>query len=278
MANSTTIATTTAVTNHTTTITFTSTHTTTQQLAAAPFLGIPTELWIIILPLIGVSVWLILKFQVKAVPVTLLLLAKNYSALKLKVNRDLAGLWLTVINARGKKADTIKQKGKPFEVYSVDNKDAIAYTLRERRKEAELGESLWGQLVAKGFKIEEKKEGRRQKHKGYLIKKDAPESEIVYVEIPTGGMKHETMFTAVEGTGHTVELLDIKPLIDESAANASGSDGVIHQEINAAKSWLQLLGEAASRPLGQTLILLGAGMAMGGLLIVMVFLFGGHFK
>lgn len=276
MPNSTTI---TNSTQSTITQTFTVTHTSTQQLAPSPFfLGIPNELWLVIIPVIGVVFYLVLKFNVKGVPVKVLWLAKNYSALQLRASEDLQGLWLTIINARGKKVETIKKTGKAIEVYMAANKNGIAYTLNERRKAAELDDATKEMLKAKGFNLQEVRKGRKMKLKGYIMKKDAPDIEIAYLDLPKGGMKHERMYTAVEGTGHTLDLLNWREIIDQQDTNESGSDGVIHQEINAAKSWLQLLAEAARASLGNTLLMVGGGFGIGGMVVMLALILTGHFK
>ena len=260
------------------TVTFTATQTTTHTVttAATPFLGIPTELWILILPLIAILGWLLLKFNVKTIPVKVLWLAKNYSALRLRASEDLQGLWLTIINARGKKVETIKKTGRAIEVYDLDNKNGIAYTLNERRKAAGLSDEMKTSIEGLGFRVEEIV--RKGKRRGYLVKKDGPATELAYLNIPSGGLKHEKLYTAVEGSGHTLDLLDLKEGIDKAETNTEGSDGIIHGEINAAKSWLALLAEAAKANLANTLLMFGGGAGIGGMVVMLALLVSGHVR
>lgn len=267
--------------NQTTTITLTgSTHTVTTQ--APPFLlfGVPPELAAVFTIAIVAVVYLFFRFQVKGVPVIIELIARNYQAKQFRAQQDLNGLWLYILNARGKKAATLKKTGLPVEVHLVDNKSR-AYMIQEGKRNGGLDPDIKKQLYEKGWKIREIEGKKEKERKAYIFEEPSPPYKtLAYIDIEAGGQKRFTKFTAVEGTGTTMQLIDVKKKVDEAGEseddNSEASSGLIHEELAAAKSFLVILAEAMQGAFKSFILPMIAGAGLSATAILLVLELTGH--
>lgn len=268
------------------TSTFTVNHTTTT--AAAPFLlfGLPPELVAVFtFAIVGVVI-AYFRLQVKGLPVLIRWLRSNYSAVQFRAQEDLRGIYLYVLNARGKREETITKTGKPFQVKVVDNK-SYAYLLRDGKAGHDLSAIEKEELEKKGWKIVDRSErytnwrGKELPRKAYLIEKKEPTEQLAYLDIAAGGQKMYRMYDAVEGTGTTLELLDVKNKIDAAIENSektetAASSGMVHEELAASKSFLDLLAEAMQGSFKTFLIPFLAGGGVFGMAVLLVAILSGH--
>jgi hypothetical protein len=259
--------------NVTTTVTFTATKTTTQQIVAAPFLGIPTELWLILVAAAVILGYTFFKLQVKSMPVNVLLVRQNFSGLLLNAAEDIGGVFLYVFQGR-KKVDTLKKVGRPIEVVIPGN-NAKLYVEEKKRHGDGLDEKTLKGLKEQGYKVTEEK--RSKAHQGYLLEKDVANEKVTgYLDMPRGGVKTLRLYTSVEGTGETV---DYKELVTESKPqDATGTSGVLHEEINAVKTFLKEWAAAAVGTFKALVVpaLMGGGIV--GMVILLVLMLSGFHR
>lgn len=262
-----------AVTNATSTVTFTATHTTTVQ--AAPFLlfGLPPELVGLFAIVAVIMVYAVLKYNVKGVPVQLLWIYKNGSALLMRSKEDMQGIFLEVMNARGKKLETLKKPGLALPVKVMPDK-FTAYV--EMPKNTTMQDSTLVELRSKGFKISPAKQNRKGVIKAYLIEKESKLTEaLAYLDVSLGGLKTMRLYGAVEGAGETFNWQD---KIDAAKSTDPGNTAVIHEMRSAFKSFAQILADAVKGTFSALLIPLIMGISLGGMLTVILLLVSGHMK
>jgi hypothetical protein len=277
-----------AIENVTTTVTSVSTilntvtHSTTVQ--AAPFLlfGLPPELVVIFTIALIAIVFGILRYQVKGMPVVVKWLRKNYSAVQFRAQEDLGGIFLYVLNARGKREETIKKTGLPIEVKIINNKSE-AYFLKPKNGHS-LDGKLLEQIKAKGFSVELRSTmDRKGKEvtKGYIIEKKEPTEQLAYLDVAAGGLKMYREYNIVEGTGTTMQLLDIRKKIDEQGgekAEDSGNSSLMHEVRGAAKGFLALMAEAMQGTFKSLILPLVAGGGLFSMILIVIEMLTGHLK
>src|SRR5881296_3722599 len=135
----------------------------------ADLFGIGYEIWAIF-ALIGFTVfYLLFKRNIKGIPVILKWIYKNGSALQLRAQQDLGGIFIYVMNARGKKVETLKQTGLPLEVSILSNRfKAYVETNIDN-----LGyKTTLAELKNKGFKVSSQPDKKKGRIKAYLIGKE----------------------------------------------------------------------------------------------------------
>lgn len=266
----------------TTTVTSTQagfTATTTIQHQAAPVLifGLPPELVAVFAFVVFGLVYAFFKFQVKGVPVSLLWIYKNGTAIMLKGQEDLQGVFLTVIKG-GKKAETIKKTGLALPVSYVPGKFEAYIETPETNKELAHSISL---LKFKGFTVTEKEDKTRRKGffgkeliKVYLIARESlPVETLAYLNVNLGGLKQARIYGAVEGAGET---FDWTGKIQQAGTSDPGNTVLLQEMKSAGKAFFALLAEAMQGTLKNFVLPLVAGAGMGGLMVFLVVELTGH--
>lgn len=267
------------LTNITTTVTqtFTGFHTTTQQVPASGFvLGVPDDLWFLII--IGAVVLGVYFFrtQVKDIPVNILWVFKNHSGRIFRAAEDLEGAFLTVFDWKGKGVETLKKNGVPVEVTYLPEK-AKAYIVRSETKNGKpMDDATKRALEAQGFKVEEQPDGKKGE-KAYVINRDPKEERTTaYLDVHLGGLKSMRLYTTLQGTGTTIDLL--KELEKATATTKAGNESVMHEERGAAKAYLRDIAEAFAGSWKTVILPLVAGLGIGGMISLLLILLTGHFK
>ncbi len=256
----------------TTTSTVTFTRTTIQQLPATPFLGIDDTLWLVIIGAILAFSYILFTRQVKGVPYSLKWIYKTGSALQLTVGQDLNGLFISVMNARGKKLETLTKDAEPLEVTVIPPK--VEFYMDPKEAGTTLDADTTALIESKGFKVKERREGRKQKFRGYLVYNEPKLKKVLaFLDVSLGGLRHVREYATIEGSGTTVDWMERA----KDAPVGVGKNAVIHEEISAGKSWLHLLAEAAQ---GSRSLLIGAVMGGGiaGTAMLLVFLLAGFHR
>jgi hypothetical protein len=260
--------------NSTSTVTFTATHTSTVQLAAPNVLGFPPEIFALIIWAAVVVIFLFFRLQVKGVPSVLLWIYKTGSALQFRIHQDLNGLFITVLSARGKKLETLTQGAEPLEVTVMPDK--VEFFIKPEDLGQVVDEEMKRMIEAKGFKIKEKRAGKKNKLKGYLVYNEPKLKRVLaYLDTSLGGLRHMRLFATFEGSGTTVDWMD---RAKDFKPDTNVKTGIIHQEQSAAKGWLQLLADAAKGTFGAILLPLLAGGGLFGMAELLVLILTGHFK
>lgn len=267
----------------TSTVTVVSTVHQTQTINNGPLLifGLPPELIAVILFAVAGIGYAWFRFSARGRPVIVEWLFRNYSGKQFRAMEDLNGLWLYIMNATGKKAATLKKNGLPIEVELTNNK-ARAYTIQERHRNGGLDSATRQDLINKGFKIKDLPFKNEKVRKGYILTEpDPPKKTLAYIDYEAGGAKIFRKYTVVEGTGTTMTVLDMKAKIDgtkEMEPGDEASAGLVHEELAASKSFLQLLAEAMQGNIKTFLIPLLAGLGIGGMITALLFVLSGHLK
>lgn len=274
-----------AVTNSTVTATITekavtstiiNTVTQSTTIQAQPFLlfGLPPELLaIFVLAILGIA-FFFFKFQVKGVPVMLTWIYKNGSAVMLRAQEDLQGIFLNVLKG-SKKVETLKKTGLPLQVRYMPNKFQ-AYI--DVPKDQTINDDVLRRLKDKGFKITPTKYTRKGEVKAYLIDKEPSlTSGLAYLDVNLGGLKTARLYAAIEGTGQTI---DWAPRIQASGNGESnpGNTVVIHEVRSAAKEFLHMMAESMKGTFQALILPLIAGAGIGGMLVTILVILTGHLR
>lgn len=235
--------------------------------------GIPPEVYVVFALAAVALVWLVFKYNVKGTPAQVLWLYKNYSGKLFRVMEDLGGIFLYILSANGKKAETLKKTGQPIEVDVIPR--TVSYFLDDDGYYNVLSEKLRADIEAAGFKITQRplesvgRIRRKIQSKGYLVKAETPKSRLAYIDVAaSGGPKRIRLYVAVEGTGTTTEFVDVRGIVDGAKNVDPGNSSIIHEERSAVKAFLSEWA-AALRGTLQNLIL---PMATGAGLLAMVLL------
>jgi hypothetical protein len=206
-------------------------------------------------------------------------LFRNHSGKQFRALEDLNGLWLYILNARGKKAATLKKNGLPIEVSIVGNK-ARAYVIQEKHRNGGLDSGIRAQLQDRGFKVREIPQEKPDKNgrKGYILEEpDPPKKTLAYIDVEAGGQKIFRKYTVVEGTGTSLELLDMGHKVDNTKElEDEGGSALIHEMQAASKSFLVILAEAMQGAFKSLILPLIAGVGMGGMIVFLVLMLTGH--
>lgn len=269
------------VVNSTSTVTSVSTSTATQistihqttTINAGPTLvfGLPVELVaIIVLAMVGI-VFLFFRFQVKGVPVNLIWIYKNGSAIMFRAREDLQGIFLDIIKS-GRKAEIIKKTGLPLAVRYVPDKFNAYIDTPAANKNIE---SAMQELRVKGFKVIEQPDRKRGFFprptliKGYIIQKEPSlEKALAYLDVNLGGLKQVRLYASIEGSGETI---DWSPKIQESKGEQDSGNTILLGEMkSAAKQFFALLAEAMQGSIKTFLLPLIAGLGIGAMLMVLI--------
>jgi hypothetical protein len=255
----------------TSTVTLTGTHTVTVQAAPVLLFGLPPELILIFTVAAVFVIWGFFRFQVKGVTVSLIWIYKNGSAIMLNAQQDLQGIFLYVIKGR-RKVETLKKTGMPLQVRYLPPKFK-AYM--ETPKNHALDDPNFKALREKGFKITPERHDRRGNIKAYLLEKDGSiEETFAYLDVNLGGLKTAQLYATVEGSGETMSW---QKKIDDAPVD-SGNTVVLQEMRTAAKGFFQLLAEAMQGSLKTFLLPLIAGLGIGGMVTVLLFILSGHLK
>lgn len=263
------------VVNSTSTVTSVSTSTATQistihqttTINAGPTLvfGLPVELVaIIVLAMVGI-VFLFFRFQVKGVPVNLIWIYKNGSAVMFRAREDLQGIFLDIIRG-GRKAEIIKKTGLPLAVRYIPDKFR-AYI--DVPKDKTISEPEMKQLKDRGFKITPTKYDRKSRIRGYLVEKEHEmDTALAYLDVNLGGLKQVRLYASIEGSGETI---DWTPKIQESKGEQDSGNTILLGEMkSAAKQFFALLAEAMQGSIKTFLLPLIAGLGIGAMLMVLI--------
>lgn len=264
------------VTTSTTTIILTSTHTNTVQAAPVLLFGLPPEIILIFTVAIVAIVFLFFRFQVKGVAVSLIWIYKNGSAVMMGAKEDLQGIFLDVLKG-GRKVEILKKTGLALPVRYVPGKfKAYMDTPKDKTLAEVVGGPLLEQLRAAGFKLTPAKYDRKARVRGYLVERErGPEKAIAYLDVSLGGMRQARLYTTVEGTGETIDWM---PRIAGASQNDSSNTVVLQEMKTAAKSFFALLAEAMQGSFKTMLLPLIAGLGIGAMLMVVLFLVTGRLK
>lgn len=255
------------------TSTFTVTHSTTVQAQPFLLLGLPPELVAVILIVVTIMVYAAFKFQVKGVPVQLLWIYKNGSALMLRAKEDMQGIFLEVLSARGKKLETLKKPGLALPVKVMPDKFS-AYI--EVPKDATMQDETLQNLRAKGFKISPAKHDKKGAVRAYIVEREAELTEaLAYLDVSLGGLKTMRLYGAIEGSGETFNWVE---KIDAAGSTDPGNTAVIHEMRSAFKSFAQILADAVKGTLSALLVPMIGGLGIGGMLAFILILVTGHLK
>jgi hypothetical protein len=249
----------------TTTVTFTGT--TTHTVQAAPFLlfGLPPELVLGFTLAIVAVIFLFFRFQVKGVPVMLVWIYKNGSAIMLRAREDLQGIFLDVLKS-GKKAEIIKKTGLALPVrYLPNNFKAYIEPPKNRFTET----AIIKDLRTAGFKVNVQRTDRKGAVKAYLIEKEASvEKTLAFLDVNLGGMKSAKLYATIEGMGETI---DWQPKIETTNNKDDSGNTILLQEMKtAAKGFFALLAEAMQGTMKSLILPLVAGVGLGITIIVLV--------
>lgn len=247
------------------------THTVTTQAPTFLLFGLPPELIALFTFAIVGIIYAFFRFQVKGVPVLLIWIYKNGAAIILKGKEDLQGIFLDVIRGN-KKVELLKKTGLPLQVrYLPDKFKAYIDVPKDRT----INEEKLKALRDDGFKMTVAKYDRKARIRGYIIEKEhLMEKTLAYLDVNLGGMKMARIYAAIEGSGETI---DWAPKIAGSSED-TGNTVLLGEMKSAAKGFFQLLAEAMQGSLKTFLLPLLAGLGLGGMLVVLVFILSGHVK
>lgn len=249
--------------NATTTATFVATTTSTVHGTTLAVFNPTTEIGLIVGFLILVGSVLYFRSSVKGLPVMIRWIYKNGQAVLFKGQQDVGGLFIGVLNARGKRAESLKATGTPIEVFYVPEK-AKAYVIED-----DLGREV----------VTDKQGTPLKDKKGNQITKAVPQLTTAYMDVSLGGLKHVRMYDAVEGVGKVVDwnhIIKSELQLDEDSEE--GASGLYNEEMNAMKGIFRLFAEALVGTLRGLLMPYVAGLGTGAMLLTFLFLFTGHFK
>lgn len=233
--------------------------------------GLPPEVFVVIILAVVGIVFLFFRFQVKGVPVYLVWIYKNGTAVWLKAREDLQGIFLDVIKG-GKKVEVLKKTGLALPVRYLPN-NFKAY-IETPAKNVQLVGAM-AELKMKGFTVEERSDrvqGRIRRHliKTYLIEKKAETTEaLAYLDVSLGGLKQARIYASIEGSGETI---DWKPKIEGEEGKDPGNTVLIQEMRSAAKGFFALLAEMLQGGIRSLLLPLIAGLGIGGLLVAIIFI------
>lgn len=264
-------------TSNTTTVTetFTSTRTTTQQLPAPGFIfGIPTELWLVGIIVIGIVGFYFFRTQVRDIPVNVLWVFRNGHSRIFRASEDLGGVFLNVMDWKGKKAETLKKTGEPLEVTYMPER-AKTYIIEPETKHGKpLTQETMAELEHEGFRLREETD-RKGKLKAYIATRPPKEEkELAYIDAHLGGLKTARLFVVPEGTGST---FDVVKAIQGLNVEDPGNTSLLHEERGAAKAALKDYAEAAAGSFRTLVIPLVAGLGIGGMISLLFILLTGHY-
>ena len=271
--NSTTTTTVTSATHTVTaTVTFTRVSTSIQQLVPTNPLGIPYELWALLLGSIIAVSYLFFKINVKGIPTFVTFVRRNGgTALQLSATKALDGLFINVREGTGKRIIPIKEKGVAIDVTVLPPKfEAYVET-----KGRELEEEVIADMERKGFKVREKR-SKKDKLRGYLLNYEPLATKTkAFLDVSLGGLKHANTYTTIEGSGETIDWQEI-------ISGTKGSDpgnAAVMQELRAGVRAMFADWANAMKGTLQTLILpMATGAGLMGMIIFLIFLATGHFK
>lgn len=260
----------------TTTVTLTGTHTVTVQAAPVLLFGLPPELILIFTVAVVAVVFLFFRFQVKGVAVSLIWIYKNGTAVMMGAKEDLQGIFLDVLKG-GRKVEILKKTGLALPVRYVPGKfKAYMDTPKDKTLAEVVGGPLLEQLRGAGFKLTPTKYDRKARVRGYLVEKErGTEKAIAYLDVSLGGMKQARLYASVEGTGETIDWM---PRIAAANQNDASNTVILQEMKTAAKSFFALLAEAMQGSLKTFLLPLLAGLGLGGMITLLLFVLSGHLK
>jgi len=261
-----------SVSVQTSTVINTVTHSETIQ--AQPFLlfGLPPELLAIFTIAIVVVIWAFFRFNVKGVPVMLIWIYKNGSALMMRAQEDLQGIFLNVMKG-SKKVETLKKTGLPLQVKYLPNKFSAYIDIP---KDQTINDEVLKRLRDKGFKMSPTKWSRKGIIKAYLIEKEASlVGALAYLDVNLGGMKTARLYTGIEGTGETIDWM---PKIQSSQGVDPGNAVIIHEMRSAAKAILADIAAALKGTFQALILPLIAGAGIGGMLVIILVILTGHLR
>ena len=210
-------------------------------------LGLPYEIWGLVVFAIVVAMYFIFRTNYEAIPVRALWIFKNGQAYSFKAKEDLQGIFLKIVNARGKEIETIKKRGIPLEVKEIDEKQAKAYIAKFATTDAE------------GKPTTEKR---------------------AYLNVAFSKMKHERVYAVLEGTGETIDIVELATQDAKKKAKGEPSSGnavVLHEEQSAAKELFKAWAEALAGSLRALVLPLAAGGAIGMAATLVLLILTGHF-
>jgi hypothetical protein len=192
--------------------------------------GADPTLFVLFALVATIGVIFVIRFMGKnlgTIDVVLTWVFKNHTALRFKAKEDLRGIFLDVLNARGKSIEALKKEGYAIEVTDIDRKAMKAYIL-------------------------EKPKGATGKPQISLLVKQ-------------GRTKSSREFITVEGTGQTIDFVerskDLKdsgnaPLIQEEKSAAKEFMTMLANAATSAGNKMILLFSGAGIGMGVTVLIL----------------------
>ena len=265
------------VANATTTVTFTgvTTSTVTKTITAQ----LPWQFYLIglLVVVFGVVAWLFFKLQAKDIPVKVDFLQDNYQALEVSVRRNLNGIYLKLMRG-GKHVETIKGISKPFEVTILDNKEN-AWVVDDKR--TRMTPEIKKVLEDAGMKLKEVKTNRKKEVKGYLLTEPKPpDKALAYFNVNLGGLKRMTRYMTVQGTGKTIDPMEVYRAATEQVGDGAklgevDTSSLTHELLSAGKELVRMINEGMSGN-GKLFMGIGIGSMLGISVVLLIMLLSGH--
>lgn len=273
MPNSTVTSTATIIHNSTTTVTFTGTVTST--INHTVLQSIPWQFYLIGLLILagGVLAYVFFRLNVKEIPAVVEFLGTNYHAWEIRAKKDINGIYLKLYRG-SKHVESLKAVTKPFEVTVLDPK-VKGYIVSKRLMDDDTRKLL----TDRGFTITDRDKDRKGRVKSYLLEEPPNGKALAYFPTHLGGMKTVLRYMTVEGTGKTIDPMEVVGATLNGGNNKSEEDttGLVHELVSAGKEIIGLINEGAQ---GNFKMLLGvaAGLPMGMALIMVALEFTGHLR
>jgi len=245
--------------------------------------GIPYfDLWVILI-IAGVAVaWFFFRSSVQGVPVIVKWVYRNGTAIELKAKEDLQGIFLEILNAKGKVIETIKKTGIPLEVQEINEKDSRAYLVKfsDGSKRVFLSVAL--------SRMKHKREYTVLEGTGEtvdLMDKGRKMGSLPSTSIP---MLTEAALLLRDGAGDSAEDKQIrvksanglesivKQISEGPQIGGLGNSVTLHEERSAAKAFMKDLAEALAGTFKALILPMIAGGGMTASAIIIVLLLSGH--
>jgi hypothetical protein len=213
------------------------------------------------------AIFLVFRFQVKSIPVQVLWIYRNGSALLLPAKEDLGGVFLEIKNMRGKVIQTIMKSGLAIEVAKIDQKRG--YLVQSEKSYKSVKKGRFGRE-----KVADKEEGQLEDE--HHNEKGEEKRTVRYLDVALGGLKHMRLYVVREGTGDTIDMVNVGE--KGSTGMDPGNATVMHEERGAAKEFLKMLAEAAAGTWKTIIIPMLAGAGLGSAVVTLLLILFGHLK
>ena len=211
----------------------------------ADFLGVGYEIWAFFI-IIAIPIAVILRRRgptsIRAMPVKVLWELKNGAAYLLPAKEDLNGVFVYVVNARGKKILSLMKEGQPIEVKEPPEKDAK-------------------RLYLIGGPHNGKKAGRDSEHD------DRP-----YLDVNLSRTKSMRLYRTMEKTGQTLPW----GAEDGQATNLHGS--TVNQETATVNELLKRMAENIANTFSRLIMPILTGVGLGGMGTFLILIVLGHLR